>query len=329
MEALAFVEVIDRHREVVSRHPVHVWPVTVGRSYAADIIIDDPFVAPLHVSIEPAGDGRFKLSDLGSVNGMSVGPSRERVESAQVGCDEPVRLGHTQLRVRTPDYAVAPERRLLGLAFYRRTSSFAGIAALMIAVFAFNAWVMTTEDEHRYLMFFPVLGMVIAIAIWTSIWYFVGSAIGRRPNYAAHGSIACAGVIALITFDALFEYLAYGFNAQWLDYAGLLASIALVGYIFYWHLLLNSRARPRNLMLVSVGVSLVLSAATVGADLLGDMLQEGNQEYSEAIKAPAFLFVGGTSPDAFMAQTETLKRKVDELAKTAKSDNSHRLLRTP
>ena len=320
MEALAFVEIVDRHREVVSRHPVHGWPVTVGRSYAADVIVDDPFVAPLHLTIEPVGEGRFRVSDLGSVNGISLDSSSERVESAELGCDELVRLGHTQLRLRTASYAVAPERRLLGMAFYRRTSTFIGIAALMIALFAFNAWVMTTDDEHRYLMFFPVLGTVIAVAIWVSIWYFVGSAIGRRPNFAAHGSVACAGVIALLGADALFEYLAYGFNAQWLDYAGLLASIALVGYIFYWHLLLNSRARPRNLMLVSACVSLVLAAATVGADLLTDMLQEGNQEYSDAIKAPAFLFVGGTSPEAFLADTDELKRKVDALAKKARKE---------
>lgn len=108
MEALAFVEIVDRHREVVSRHPVHVWPVTVGRSYASDVIVDDPFVAPLHLTIEPVADDRFRVSDLGSVNGISLASSSDRVDSAEVGCDELVRLGHTQLRLRTANHAVPP-----------------------------------------------------------------------------------------------------------------------------------------------------------------------------------------------------------------------------
>ena len=56
MEPLAFVEIIDRHKDVLARHAVYRWPATIGRGYGADVIVDDPYIAPVHVTIEPATD---------------------------------------------------------------------------------------------------------------------------------------------------------------------------------------------------------------------------------------------------------------------------------
>ena len=39
MEPLAYVEVVDRHLDVLSRHPVHRWPLKIGRGYDADVIV--------------------------------------------------------------------------------------------------------------------------------------------------------------------------------------------------------------------------------------------------------------------------------------------------
>jgi hypothetical protein len=315
VEPLAFIEVLGRHNDVLARHPVYRWPVRAGRGYDVDVILDDPFVAPRHLQIEPAVDGRFRVTDLQSVNGITLPPSAQRVEAAEVGPDDIVRLGQTQIRVRATGYEVRPELALRALAWYRRALSFAIMSAALLGLVVWNAWITTTQQEERALLVFPALGVGIAVAVWISIWSLVSRTVGGRSNFAAHGFIACAGLTALALADALAEYLAFGFHARWLDYAGALASAAVFAYMFYRHLRLNSRASRRSLGIVSVIVSVAAFGGAAGLEMAGESGKEGVQRYDQTLKPPAFLMVHGVTPEAFIGEGEQLKSKVDAMAR--------------
>ncbi|MDB5921746.1 MAG: hypothetical protein JWN13_682 [Betaproteobacteria bacterium] len=315
MEPLAFVEIVDRHKDVLARHPIYHWPVKIGRGYQADVLVDDPFIAPIHVAIASAGEERFTVLDLGSLNGFSLTASGKRLDTAEVGPDDLVRLGHTQIRIRTPSYAVPAERPLQATALYRRPAAFMVIAVLVVALFLWNAWIMTSDDDDKYVILLSTIGVITVIGIWISIWSVVSSAIGRRPNFAAHGFVACAGVIALVAASSLFDYLAFGFDMGWLQYVAFVVVAAILAYIVYRHLLLNSRATRKTLVLAGTGISLMVCGAIFAINLAMDLAQDGNQHYNESIKAPAFLFVSGVSPNAFMSDAEALKRKVDAMGK--------------
>ncbi|MGZ5140915.1 MAG: FHA domain-containing protein [Burkholderiales bacterium] len=315
MEPLAFVEIVDRHKDVLARHAVYRWPLRIGRGYGADVLVDDPFIAPVHLAIAPAEEDRFSVSDLGSLNGFSLTASGKRLDAAQVGPDDLVRVGHTQIRIRTPSYAVSPERPLQATALYRRPAAFMVMAALMVALFLWNAWIMTSDDDDKYMILVSTIGMLVVIGIWISIWSFVSSAIGRRPNFSAHGFVACAGVVALVAASSFFDYLAFGFDAGWVQYIAVAVVAAMLAYIVYRHLLLNSRATRKTLALAGSGISLMVCAGIFGINLAMDLARDGNQHYSESIKPPSFLYVSGVSPSAFMSDAEALKRKVDAMGK--------------
>lgn len=53
-------------------------PVTLGRAPENDIVIDDATLSRHHLAFEPAGEGRWRVRDLGSSNGT-------RVDGAHVG----------------------------------------------------------------------------------------------------------------------------------------------------------------------------------------------------------------------------------------------------
>ena len=315
MEPLAYVEVLDRHRDVVARHAVYRWPARIGRSYEADAILDDPFVAPEHVTIEPIGGGRFRLIDLGTRNGIVLVQTKERADAAEVGPDDLVRLGHTQIRIRSRDFAVPQERPVPNVELYRRPAPFFAAATLAIALVIWNGWIMTTEEREKYWMLFAVVGLVVVAGGWIAAWSLQSHAIGRRPNFFAHGFIACAGIVALGTSESLFEYLSFAFDAGWLAYVAGAASAALFAYIVYRHLVLNSRARRRNLALTSAGLSLAVTGVFAALSLAADLTQDGKQRYNDVIKTPAVLLSSGTSAEAFLTEAQTLKNKVDAMRK--------------
>jgi len=316
MEPLAFVEIVDRHRDVLARHAVYRWPARIGRGYEADVILDDPFVAPLHAAIEPAGMDRFRISDLGSRNGITLAATEQRVDTTEVGPDDVTSLGHTQIRIRTTSYTVPQERPLLRVALYRRPAAFALLAALYIVLLLWNGWVLTNEDDERYVLYFGVLGMVALLAVWISVWSFVSNVTGRLPHFTAHGFVACAGVVALTTSDSVFEYLSFAFDATWLDYVSGAAAAAVLAYMIYRHLLLNSRARRKTLAFVGAVTSVAICGTFAGLELVSDRALDTKQRYNGTIKAPVFLFASGTSPETFMSDAEALKNKVDAMVRT-------------
>src|SRR5688572_33466251 len=70
--AAVSIEVLDRAGAVSARHRCNELPVSLGRAYDNDVILDDPFVAALHVRIERRADGVVIARDMDTRNGTHV-----------------------------------------------------------------------------------------------------------------------------------------------------------------------------------------------------------------------------------------------------------------
>src|SRR5262249_30378035 len=264
VEPLAFVEVLGRHNDVVARHAVTRWPAHVGRGYDCEVILDDPYVAPRHLRIEPAAEGRFAVSDMGSANGMSLLPSGRRIAEAQVGPDEIVRIGHTQIRVRPASYAVRPEMVLERAGLHRRPAGFAFMATALLALVLWNTWITVMSEDDKMLLVFAAIAVCVTVVMWTATWALVGRATGGHDHFFAHGCVGCAGRAAVTVADALADYLSFGLDADWLGYLGVAAAGAVFAWVIYRHLRLNSRASRKKLAAVSAIASLVVCSTIAG-----------------------------------------------------------------
>lgn len=282
-----------------------------------DVILDDPYVASAHIEIREAADGRFDVEDLQSVNGMLVLPSTERKTRAEIGPEEVVRIGHSQLRIRPRSYAVAAERPIQRTAAYRGPFMFLIIAGAVVATLLWDAYVTTSERDENVIMVMLTLMMVAAGAVWIAIWSLVSRTVGGRANFAAHGFVACAGALALMGWTTAADYLAFGLDAGWLNTVGLVGTAALFAYVVYRHLRLASRAGWRVHATVAAMVSIV---AFGGAAILSNLtaaMDPATQVHSQSLKAPFFVMVRGISPAAYLAATDNLRRQVDAMAAKA------------
>lgn len=316
MEPLAFVDVLGRHAEVLARHPITRWPACVGRNYDGDVILDDPYVAPRHLRIEPAADGRFAVSDLQTVNGIMLLPSGKRVLEAQIGPEDVLRIGQTQIRIRPVSYAAKPEMLLRADGVHRRSPGFAISATMLLAFVLWSAWIEAAAQDEKIYLVYPAVGTCVAVGLWIAIWALVGRAAGGRDNFAGHGFVACAGLVAIMVASTLSDYLSFGFDADWLDYVGIGAAAVIFAYMIYRHLRLNSRSPRKSLAVVSAIASLTVCGALAALQVASDWPLEGKMRYDRTIKAPAFLWVKGAGIPAFLAGGEKLKTKADAFART-------------
>jgi pSer/pThr/pTyr-binding forkhead associated (FHA) protein len=74
---------------------------TVGRSTVADFIFDVPMVSRVHCRLSATEPGTLKIEDLDSTNGTFV--NGRRVERANLGCGDQVRIGRLDLVVDSAD----------------------------------------------------------------------------------------------------------------------------------------------------------------------------------------------------------------------------------
>lgn len=315
MEPLAYVEIVGRSEEVLSRHPVHRWPVRVGRGYNADIIVDDVHVAPLHIEIDAAADGRFAVRDMGSVNGMILAGGEGRVATAHAGPDDVIIIGQTRLRVRNMHYAVRTETPLRLRSSARELVLFAALSALVVGVVVWNAHLVTLHQDDGPVLVFGALTSVVVIALWVSAWALLSRVFTGRGKFAAHGVIACATMLVLLATDAVFDYLGFGLDARWIEYPAMVVGGLAFGYAFYRHLRLASRAASRTLGIAATLVSVTLYAGSVVLEYVRNSTNHSRQSYSELVKAPVFLLAKGATLQTFFGEADTLKRKVDDDAK--------------
>ena len=64
MDEVIFLEVLEDEEGVAARHRLERFPVTVGRGYTNDVILDDPKVSAAHLRIERTEQGALVLRDV-------------------------------------------------------------------------------------------------------------------------------------------------------------------------------------------------------------------------------------------------------------------------
>ena len=167
---MIWVEILSRHRDVVSRVRIAGEEATIGRGYDNVVIVDDPYVAARHLRVSCNAAGELVAEDMGSANGTFLDGSKDRITRLATDGARPLRIGQTLLRVRTGDYAVEPERRVLG---ERGALPTAMVAALTVIVFGFvmlRVWLAQTGEPRLSNYMTPLLTLSGVVLVWVGIW---------------------------------------------------------------------------------------------------------------------------------------------------------------
>lgn len=313
MERLAWVEVVNRHGDVLARHPVHAWPFRIGRAYDNDLVLDDPYVAPRHLEATLGDDGSFHLRVMDGSNPLTVGRKRAPLTSAAVSGDEVARIGQTQLRLRPTDYAVPVEKRLRGRPVARRWPALLGSALLLSLVTLANSWLGYTSPDGFTLLVSPILTNLTVLLVWCGFWALICRVAAGRANFVAHFVYAALALTLFEFLDGIvYPYADFAFDT---DLAGSaltgITGMLLFATLLYKHLGLAMRMGRMKLgFIVSACV-----AAVFGLTLLqshwGDSDEIKEMAFSGTVAPRALLLTREKSVKEFMANAEALKADVD------------------
>lgn len=318
MAALAWVEVLDRRGQVRARHRVDSAPAILGRGYGSDVLLDDPWLSPVHARLYRELDGSLAIEDARSENGTwsTLG---ERINSLPVGRGVTLRMGRTLVRVVPAD---APVATTLGAEASAPSEGgwhqgWVG-PVLALGAGALNAWLQLLDDSdvhHTAALVGDGLAMIAGLAIWAGIWALVTRAVSHRASFLAHLAVAGAAAIVLLATWRSVEYAAFiapGESA--LQGVVALFCVAVAAVMLYGHLMLASALPSSRAMMISLAVTFGLFAlAAVAASDESDAQDVSTPRFDGELKPLRTAIIPTLSDSAFFAHFDSLKVTVDSL----------------
>lgn len=324
---IIIVETLGSHGRVQTRDRVALTPekrhVTIGRGPQADVMLDDPYSAALHVSVEVTPDGAMLVSDLGSVNGIGVAGRRHKGAQQLPVPNGLLQVGRTRLRVRFSSEALAPERADHAPIAPERGSPLWAAAAggiVCAAYVAYSAWLDAPRDMATTVVVAFVPALLLAGA-WISLWALLSRVMQSEWRWLWHSAILFSVFAAYVLLLNFLDIAWYVFSLpQWETREVLIGAIAFA-VALHWHLTHASSLSRRHSVLIAV----LLPAVVTGA---GIWIQSRTQErdvnhigVKEQIYPPVLrVRKGGTVGDYF-EQAALLQARADARRKAIAEDD--------
>ncbi|MEQ1517408.1 MAG: FHA domain-containing protein [Usitatibacteraceae bacterium] len=283
--------------------------VRIGRALDNDVVLDDPHCAAHHAELEVSIEGSARLRDLSTKNGI-VAPGNKRAAFFEIKNEEPYRLGHTNIRVRSSEWPLAPERSLSRRAAW--PYALLGLA-LVLAYGAWNLWLKDVQEKSPpYLN--DLSGIALVMCMWSGMYAFYGRLITGTERFFSHLAIASAGYLSGALILNSLEVLA--FSASWLWPLRITQPVVVIvgAMTVRFHLRL---ADPRHWRVLRVGLVLVAALAIIVplAQHWVSHKRLTDVQTLRAIEHPAWRLAKPVPLDEFSKSAISLKEKVDKARK--------------
>jgi hypothetical protein len=308
-ETAIWVELLSRQHDVAARYRFATVPITIGRAYDNDVVVDDSHVAAHHLRIARNDAGALVAEDLGSRNGLYVDRERERRKEIVLDGEHELRIGTTLLRVRTAAYAVPAEQPIV-----RSLPYWPAALACIVGVFGFAAldlWLSETGEPKAIRYFTPLLILTIVVCVWTTGWSVVTRVFTGSARFGLHFLIVAAGLLVYSIYDEAAEIGAFAWSWTSLATTSFVIAWTLLGGIVLAHLFAINRARRP----LKIAIACVLAAAGIAMQTLKQ--SEFRSTYGQPVtlsrlEPPALRMVAPQREAAFFTDSAALREKLDK-----------------
>jgi len=311
------IEIVGRGGRVVQQVALRDAVVHIGRGYDNDVVLDDPYVEPHHLSLW--WDGQSLRVESHTVD--------RNVLPETLVCGGQLHIGRSLLRFRSACFPLTPTRQestgfdlltLLGKPLWQ-----AGFLLLCLTLLLGDDYL---GSASKYLPIKGITGLIsvlLVVCCWAALWAFASRILVHQWNFWRHTTIALLAVTLLTLLEAGGNYAAFALNLDsWAGTSGTIAEFLIAAVALFLHLCCASFAPVRRLLVVSCGLSTLL----VGLPLLFSLADRDFSPYPQyevTFKPPVFRLVGSSDSAEFFAKGEKLFVKIDEEVAEARKEKQH------
>lgn len=322
MAPLGYIEILDAKGGVIERVPVGSFPIAIGRAYSNDVILNDPYVCPVHLAIGPDEEGRLIARDLNSVNGLRADAREKRVPFLELRSGSEFLIGHTPLRFCSVDHPLAAtvvDRENGKSRLYSPYVAVVAGAAIFLLL-CLDAYLSTVERVTIATVVTEPLTTFAMLLIWSGSWALASRIIVSRFYFPQHVAIACAAVAC---------FFALTFSSEWLEFvfpfvpviwiAGLFGSAMVVAALVYGHLNFASALRRSSRCWAALSISAAIAGVSAISDFASRSRFSNVMEFTGIVKPIDAALLPTISIDQYIERSRKLQQDLDTLAQKARA----------
>ncbi len=303
-----WVEIVSRQGDVLARHRCSAPELRIGRGYANDVVLDDPYVAPEHLHIRRDAAGKWVAEDFGSANGLFAGHGKTKMPRIVLDGDQLIRIGRTYLRVRDPAYSVPRERLEDAQVRVWPVAIALGCGALAFELLLL--WLGETREPHLYRYVESLAGLAFPLAGWAGIWAVLARVFSGEARFGRQLLIALWGLLFWLIGYELIKLIAFSFTWRWLAAYQYVGGWCLAAAVCFAHL--NEVAPSRAKL--NAAIMAALAAGAIAMHVLVQIEQRSATDqriFATSLMPPVLQLAPPVREDAFFAEVERLKSAVD------------------
>lgn len=304
-----FIELLTRDKSLKARHRFAQLPITIGRGYDNDLILDDPYIAPHHAVIEMTASGVVHMRDLNSENGIVSQGKRQYTLPID---ERAIRLGHTNIRIRHAGSAVA--KTLTDKASHAWEGWPPAITGLlMLAASAFGSAWLSASEKFSPLSAISIISMLVMMAIiWSGGWALATRLVsGGSSRFGRHLFIAASAAILIDCWSIISVTVAYAFSLDFLSRYSSHMVIAIAAGMVFFHLMTMNSQHPKRFIVICSVLALLGSGFTLMTNYQRNG-QLADSLYMTELLPPVLRLSGDASVDTFIDNAKALKPKLDK-----------------
>jgi len=308
--AAVIVEELNRLGHVINRHKISQYPTTIGRAFNNDVILEDPYVSPTHVTLVDSEEGCVDLKD-NSLNGIVYCDKTITGSSITLKSGEEIVLGRTRLRFYAVDHQVSETRPIkYSIGFVKKwTQPVPLVLCLLVFVFMLLMDVMLSAKQELSFEkgLAELLTPLVFVVIWASVWTFVGRLIKHQSLFWVHVLImviflmvsnVSGWLVGVLEFNLVSEPILDGFQ------------ICLLGLLIIW-LIANHLRYSTSLFKLTRNLSASAFAISIaGIYYLNTMVSDDKIQfvpsYSTTIKAPYAKIRNDSNIETYLKDIESI-----------------------
>ena len=304
-----YVEVLGRHGDVKQRYRVEQLPISIGRSYANDVILDEAEVANFHAIVGLTQAGVLQIRESGSRSGLVF--QSKRVASCELSGEEVVKLGHAQVRVRSAAF-IANDKALkpASAEWDGLKPALVGFVLLMLSSLV-SVWLSDTGQLSMTNQLFSIAALFALVTLWSGIWAFAGRVIGGAARFGRHFLIVTCGLVLVDIWSGISTVFAYAFSLEFLTAYGYHIVVAIIAGMIFYHLKSINDQHPKR----AIGICTTLMVLGSGLLLLSNDQRDGHladELYMKHLLPPAIRLTANQPTEQFMQDAQALKVTVDK-----------------
>lgn len=319
---LGLLHATDRNGTVAGKLEFQQWPVTVGRSLANDLVLDDSHIAAEHLRVDRNEDGTVSVQVLDTINGVTLSAqqhTKDQVFTWPRG--QPLVLGRLKLALRLSEDPVTAEEPLPSLPWKNVGWTLAAVAA-MLAFVLVMAWLTMTEPSDLPRQLPATLAIVVfGLAVWAGVWALATKLFTGRLQFWRHVRIACWSSVGIQLVATLAGLLAFTFSLESLARFDVQLMVLGMAVAVYLHLKVIA---PHNTRRLAAGVGLVAvlgSVAILGTNWLQNK-RFSNRLYMSTIYPPGWRIAPAVPVTRFLQEAGSIRERLDRRLQDKEPDTN-------